>query len=138
MCIRDSLRNYKVDYVNMSRDVTGTVSTNTQISTSALATIGGGGGGGVGGGNTSRIQIENKSKNRFWESLEKNLKDLLHETDKIFPEGSTETVMEQSASQTTTGTGAQPAATTSRGNQTAQNLANSPNPASLQLSLIHI
>ena len=128
------LRNYKVDYVNMSRDVTGTVSTNTQISTSALATVGGGGGGGVGGGNTSRIQIENKSRNRFWESLEKNLKDLLHETDKIFPEGSTETVMEQSASQTTTGTGAQPAATTSRGNQTAQNLANSPNPASLQNS----
>jgi hypothetical protein len=79
------------------------VSTNTQISTSALAT---GSGGVAGTGNTSRIQIENKSKNRFWESLEKNLKDLLHETDKVFPEGSTETVTEQSASQSTTGTGA--------------------------------
>ena len=125
------LRNYKIDYVNMSRDVKGTVSTNTQISTSALST----GSGGISGtGNTSRIEIENKSRNRFWESLEKNLKDLLHETDKIFPEGSTETVMEQSASQTTTGTGAQPAAATSRGGQSAQNLANSPNPASLQNS----
>jgi hypothetical protein len=72
--------------------VTGVVSTNTQISTSALAT---GSGGVAGTGNTSRIQIENKSKNRFWQSLEKNLKDLLHETDKVFPEGSTETVTEQ-------------------------------------------
>ncbi|MEF8711637.1 MAG: hypothetical protein V5B38_23545 [Candidatus Accumulibacter propinquus] len=78
------------------------MSTNTQISTSSLAT---GSGGVAGSGNTSRIQIENKSRNRFWESLEKNLKDLLHETDKVFPEGSTETVTEQTASQSTTGTG---------------------------------
>jgi MSHA biogenesis protein MshL len=97
------LKNYKVDYVNIARDVTATVSTNTQISTSSLAT---GSGGVAGSGNTSRIQIENKSRNRFWESLEKNLKDLLHETDKVFPEGSTETVTEQTASQSTTGTGA--------------------------------
>ena len=62
------------------------------------------------GGNTSRIQIENKSKNRFWESLEKNLKDLLFETDKIFPEGSTETTMEQARRRRTTGTGALPPA----------------------------
>ncbi|EXI85273.1 MAG: Pectic enzymes secretion protein OutD [Candidatus Accumulibacter regalis] len=127
------LKNYKVDYVNISRDVTGTVSTNTQISTSALAT---GSGGAAGTGNTSRIQIENKSNNRFWVSLEKNLKDLLHETDKIFPEGTTETVTEQSASQSTTGTGgtATAAGTTARLTQLAQNLAGSPNPATLQNS----
>ena len=127
------LKSYQVDYINISRDVTGTVSTNTQISTSALA--GSGGGGGAAGGNTSRIQIENKSKNHFWESLEKNIKDLLHETDKIFPEGSTETVTEQNASQTTTGTGA-PAApgAIGRANQPAPTLANSPNPATLQNS----
>jgi len=126
------LKNYKVDYVNISRDVLGTVSTNTQISTSALAT---GSGGVAGTGNTSRIQIDNKSKNRFWESLEKNLKDLLHETDKVFPEGSTETVTEQSASQSTTGTGAPasvPAGVATRLNQAVQSLAGSPNPATLQ------
>ena len=124
------LKNYKVDYVNIARDVTGTISTNTQISTSALTT---GSGGVAGTGNTSRIQIENKSKNRFWESLEKNLKDLLHETDKIFPEGSTETVTEQSTAQTTTGTGAQaPPSIAARVGQLAQNLAGSPNPASMQ------
>jgi MSHA biogenesis protein MshL len=115
------LKNYRVDYVNIARDVTGTVSTSTQISTSSLTT---GGGGAAGTGNTSRIQIDNKSKNRFWETLEKNLKELLHETDKIFPEGSTETVTEQSSSQSTTGTGA-PAAkiAAARGSQIVPSLA---------------
>ncbi len=126
------LRNYRIDYVNMARDVSGTVSTNTQISTSAVTT---GGGGTPGGSNTSRIQIDNKSKNRFWESLEKNLKDVLHETDKIFPEGSTETVMEQNSSQSTTGTGTPtPPPAPHRASQPAQNLAASPNPATLQNS----
>ncbi len=125
------LKHYKVDYVNISREVTGVVSTNTQISTSALAT---GSGGVAGTGNTSRIQIDNKSKNSFWQSLEKNLKDLLHETDKVFPEGSTETVTEQSASQSTTGTGAAPPAVSAatRLGQAVQSLAGSPNPAVLQ------
>jgi len=125
------LKNYKVDYVNISRDVTSIVSTNTQISTSALAT---GSGGVAGTGNTSRIQIDNKSKNSFWQSLEKNLKDLLHETDKVFPEGSTETVTELSASQSTTGTGAAPPApgAATRLGQAVQSLAGSPNPAVLQ------
>jgi general secretion pathway protein D len=125
------LRNYKIDYVNMARDASGTVSTNTQISTSALAP---GAAGTAAGGNTSRIQIDNRSRNRFWESLEKNLKDLLHETDKIFPEGSTETVLEQSTTQSTTGTGQTPAATPTRTSAPAQNLAASPNPATLQNS----
>ena len=126
------LKHYKVDYVNMSRDVTGTVSTNTQISTSAL-TATGNASSAAGGGSVSRIQIENKSKNRLWESLEKNLKDLLHETDKIFPEGSTETITEQTAIQSTTGTGAPaPAMQANRGNQIPPSLAGSPNPAALQ------
>ncbi|HNB66966.1 type II and III secretion system protein, partial [Accumulibacter sp.] len=125
------LKNYTVDYVNIARDVTGTISTNTQISTSALAT----GGGGAASANTSRLQIENRSKNRFWESLEKNLKDLLHETDKVFPEGSTETVTEQAATQSTTGTGAPaPVVRATRGSQVQPTLATSPNPATLQNS----
>ncbi|MBK8399849.1 MAG: pilus (MSHA type) biogenesis protein MshL [Propionivibrio sp.] len=126
------LKNYKIDYVNMSRDVTGTVSTNTQISTSAVNTTGGST---PGGGNTSRLQIENKSRNHFWESLEKNLKDLLHETDKIFPEGSTETVTEQNSSQSTTGTGSTtPTVNAARGSRVNQTLAGSPNPAAMENS----
>ena len=125
------LKSYPIDYVNLARDVTGTVSTNTQISTSALSAAGA-----AAAGNTSRLQIENRSRNRFWESLEKNIKDLLHETDKIFPEGSTETVTEQSSTQSTTGTGAPPPTntTTKRTGQAAPTLAASPNPAALQNS----
>lgn len=126
------LKHYRVDYVNLAREVTGTVSTNTQISTSALAASTTP----SSSGNVSRIQIENRSKNRFWESLEKNLKDLLHETDKVFPEGSTETVVEQSAAQSTTGTGV-PYPTQGSGARAAAasaNLATSPNAASMQNS----
>ena len=74
------LRSYQVNYVNMSRDVTSTVSTNTQIA--AGAPPGTSGGSAQAGGNASRIQIKNDSKNRFWESLEKNINDILREEDK--------------------------------------------------------
>ena len=49
------LKHYKVDYVNMARNVTGTVSTNTQIATSVPAQAGGSGGGTpvAAGGHTS-------------------------------------------------------------------------------------
>ncbi len=87
------LRSYRVDYVNMSRDVTGAVSINTQIaSTSSAAVAGSGSGGGNvgtqagGAGNSSSTRIENVAKNRFWESLERNIRDLLRETDKLLPD----------------------------------------------------
>jgi general secretion pathway protein D len=105
------LKHYKVDYVNMARNVTGTVSINTQIATSVPGAGGTGGGGGTpvaAGGNTSKTEITNTSKNLFWEQLEKNIKDILHETDKVFPEGSSETVVEQANSQTSTGAAALP------------------------------
>lgn len=90
------LRNYKVDYVNMSRDVTGTVTINTQIaSTSTSATTGAS----VASGNDSSTSVKSSAKNNFWQSLEKNLKDILHETDKILPEGSSETVIERNDQQ---------------------------------------
>jgi len=83
------LRTYKVDYVNMSRDTSGNTTVTTQIaSTGAGGTTGS-------GGNNSLTKIENVSKNHFWETLEKNLKDLLRETDKILPEGSSETSVER-------------------------------------------
>ncbi|MEZ5626448.1 MAG: type II and III secretion system protein [Rhodocyclaceae bacterium] len=75
------LRAYKIDYVNISRAVTGTVATNTQIATQSAATTGSS----QGAGNISSIRIENTSRNEFWGSIEKNIKDLLRETDKVFP-----------------------------------------------------
>jgi MSHA type pilus biogenesis protein MshL len=90
------LRSYRVDYVNMSRDVTGAVSINTQIaSTSSAAVTGTGGTANIAtqtgnAGNSSSTRIENVAKNRFWESLERNIRDLLHETDKLMPDTMTE------------------------------------------------
>ncbi|MFH1044087.1 MAG: type II and III secretion system protein, partial [Pseudomonadota bacterium] len=38
-----------------------------------------------GGGNQSTTSITNKSTNHFWDTLVKNVQDILHETDKILP-----------------------------------------------------
>ncbi len=73
------LRNYKIDYVNVSRDTSSTVSIATQISTTG-ATAGGGGGA---GDNNSTTSVSNKSNNRFWATLVENIKDTLRETDKL-------------------------------------------------------
>lgn len=91
------LRTYRVDYVNMSRELTGTVSINTQIASggSASGGLAGGAAGAIGAGNVSSTSIKNESKNRFWDDLEKNIKDILRETDKILPEGSSETFIER-------------------------------------------
>jgi general secretion pathway protein D len=122
------LRNYTVDYVNMSRDVSGTVSINTQIaSTSTGATSGASAGG---GGNNSSTSVKSSAQNNFWQSLERNLKDILRESDKILPEGSSETVIERSDQQATTGTGALASALGK--SATVAGLASSPNAASMQ------
>lgn len=78
------LRTYKVDYVNMSRDTTGNVAINTQIASVSPTAAGSGAGTAAGGtsGNISSTKVDNVSRNRFWESLEVNLKDILRETDK--------------------------------------------------------
>ncbi len=82
------LRKYKIDYVNMTRDTTGTIGIATQIATPGSMGAGGlAGGAAESGGNVSLTSVANVSKNRFWETLEKNLRDLLRETDKILPAG---------------------------------------------------
>ncbi len=124
------LRNYKVDYVNMSRDVSGTVSINTQIASTSTSATGGASTGG--GGNNSSTSVTSSAKNNFWQSLERNLKDILRESDKILPEGSSETVIERSDQQATTGTGAQSGTASARSGNQSTSLAGSPNPASLQ------
>jgi general secretion pathway protein D len=122
------LRTYKVDYVNMARDTGG----NTTVTTQIASTAPGAGGSVVGGGNNSQTRIENIARNHFWETLEKNLKDLLRETDKILPEGSSETVVERVDQQSTTGTGAQPAKTGGKKDSGVASFSTSPNPALLQ------
>ncbi|MBX3670633.1 MAG: pilus (MSHA type) biogenesis protein MshL [Rhodocyclaceae bacterium] len=133
------LRHYRIDYVNMTRDTTGTLSVTTQVANTGASM------GTAAAGNNSITRIENRVQNRFWETLVQNVKDILHETDKILPEGSSETTVEKNDTQSTTGTGAAPAptapapATRSRSRSAggapaaaAATLATSPNPASLQ------
>ncbi|HCI13890.1 MAG: pilus (MSHA type) biogenesis protein MshL [Gallionellales bacterium GWA2_60_142] len=83
------LRSYKIDYVNMTRDAESSINNAMQVSNTGGSATGT-------GGSTSSIAIKNTSKNRFWETLVQNIKDILHETDKILPDGSSETVTEQS------------------------------------------
>ncbi|MEO5676147.1 MAG: type II and III secretion system protein, partial [Usitatibacter sp.] len=85
------LRIYRVDYVNMNRDVSGTIGVQSQVVTPP----GVGGAGAAGASqNSSLLRVDNTAKNRFWETLEKNLKDMLRETDKVLPEGSSETFVQ--------------------------------------------
>lgn len=79
------LRTYKVDYVNMDRDTDGFIGVDGQISSSsqtgtagaATTTVSGNG-----ANNSSRTSVKSVSKNHLLDSLEKNIKDLLAETDK--------------------------------------------------------
>jgi len=80
------LRIYRVDYVNMERLASGTVGVSSQIGTGSGGTAAGGSAGG-GGSNSSSTSVRNTSDNKFWATLEKNIKDILHETDKVFPAG---------------------------------------------------
>ena len=109
------LKIYKVDYVNMQRDSTSSIGVQTQV----VGPISGAATGGT-GQNSSVVKLENTSKNKFWETLEKNIKDMLRETDKLLPEGSSETFT-QSRSQGASATNRPQTATQRRtASQTAQ------------------
>lgn len=90
------LRSYKIDYVNMTRDSDGDISNTNQI--------------GGASGNNSKLAIKNSSKNRFWETLTKNIEDILRETDKEIVAGrrasTAEAEAEAAKSEETKGEGA--------------------------------
>ena len=114
LVLRDTpfLRNYKIDYVNLARDTTSQVAISTQIATTGTVREGGE------SGNNSTTNVTNTSKNRFWETLVQNVKDMLKETDKVLPAGSSDQVIErrlqQSSTATATATGSK---RTAKGNE---------------------
>ena len=122
------LHSYKIDYVNMSRDSDGAMSNATQTGSGSSGSAAGGGGS---GSNNSSLTIKNTSKNHFWETLTQNIKDILHETDKILPEGSSETSVQQIREASSSGTGAQPASG-SKKSAPKGGIENSPNPVSVE------
>ncbi len=129
------LRHYPVDYLHIARDTTASLAVTTQL-VGAISAPGATAASNV-AGNNSTTRIENKAQHRFWETLVQNVKDILRETDKILPEGSSETVVEEAVTQSTTGTGAPANAAPGNvpGRRTAPapgTLAASPNAAILQ------
>ncbi|MBK5913499.1 pilus (MSHA type) biogenesis protein MshL [Rhodocyclus purpureus] len=128
------LRTYKVDYVAMSRDTSGTVAVTTQVAAGSPGGATPAVGAGSASANNSITRIENKAQNHFWDKLEQNIKDILRETDKILPDGTSETVVEEAKAQSTTGTGASAAAPAGRQAPGVPSLVASPNPASMQSS----
>lgn len=119
------LHSYKIDYVNMVRDSDGTMSNTTQVGSNSSGSAAGTG---SSGNNNSSLTIKNTSKNDFWKTLTQNIKDILHETDKILPSGSSETVVQQASATSSTGTGVQPA----NSKKTTAGIGSSPNPVSVQ------
>ena len=76
------LRNYRVDYLNMSRISTSQLGVSSQVATSVQS----GGSGGVGTlTNNSVSTVNNVSNHRFWDTLVANIRDLLRESDKLVP-----------------------------------------------------
>jgi len=114
------LHNYKIDYVNMTRDMDGAMANATQVGSGAAN----------GSGNNSSLGIKNTTKNHFWETLIQNIKDILHETDKILPEGSSETVVQQASAASSSGNGVQPAS--NKKTPLKGGIENSPNPVMVQ------
>jgi len=113
------LKTYKIDYVNMTRDADGGITNTAQI-------------GGSGSANKSELTIKNTSKNHFWERLESNIKDILRETDKILPEGSSETFVQNSNNTSTTGIGAQPSSSGKKSTSTQGGIESSTTPAVIE------
>ena len=71
------LNHYKIDYVNMARDSESSIVNSMQVSNAGSTASATGP-----GTNNSSISVKNTSRNHFWETLVKNIEDILRETDK--------------------------------------------------------
>jgi MSHA type pilus biogenesis protein MshL len=69
------LRTYKIDYVNLHRDM----SSNSTVSTQISSTSGGDAESGGGGGNSSSTDVSTESNHHFWARLVSNISTLLGE-----------------------------------------------------------
>lgn len=72
------LKTYEIDYVNVSRRSTGTVSVSNSVAATGTLSIGNDGGG-VASGNDSTTHMQQQSSNLFWETMIANLRVILEE-----------------------------------------------------------
>lgn len=89
------LIHYPVDYVNINRQITSTISANTQISSGPSSDLRALAQSANSAGNISNTRMENSTSHQFWLSLERNIQDILRESDKLLPEGSSDTITEE-------------------------------------------
>ena len=73
---RPYLKTYKVDYVNMTRDSTSTISVTGQVELRAPSTAG-----------ESGTSVKTSSKSDFWEVLRQNVDSILSASRKLEPVG---------------------------------------------------
>lgn len=123
------LKHYKIDYLNMERDSDGAMSNAIYVGS---ASSGGIAGGSSTASNNSLLTIKNVSRNHFWDTLTQNIKDILHETDKIFPSGSSETVVEQNSSTSTSGMNGQPSTSKKRATARPGKIESGPTPTLIE------
>lgn len=93
------LHHYQINYVNISRQIHGAISSNAQIGT----TLPGNSNISQQNGNLSNTRIESQTQHHFWETLEKNIQEILLESDKALPTGSIDTETEQNNQQSNSG-----------------------------------
>lgn len=79
------LKFYKVDYVNMSRETTGSFGLQSLVtgSTSGNSSGSGNSSQSANEGNSSSLTVRNSARNEFWKTLEKNIRDIIVEEDKL-------------------------------------------------------
>ncbi len=75
-------RTYKIDYVNISRDMEGQISISTQIAKTGTVDVKATGGGAGGNENNSRTSVRSRSNNQFWVTLANNISRILGEEGK--------------------------------------------------------
>ena len=75
------LRLYRVDYVNLARDMRTVGNLSTQVSGAVVS------GTQSGAQNNSTAILNSVSANKFWDTLVSNIKEILQETDKVLPAG---------------------------------------------------
>lgn len=74
------LRNYRIDYLNMARNSSGSVNVATQISSTGQG-AGDKAASGGSGDNNSATEVKNISENAFWATLQKNIGAIIHNAD---------------------------------------------------------
>ena len=74
------LKSYTVNYVNLSRKTSSSISVATQVATTGSTATAGGAAAGAAGNNSSSTTVTGASSNDFWEVMSANIRDILKST----------------------------------------------------------